>query len=594
MKPGFGRAMRLAVALAAGAGLMACAETWSGPALQTESGVALGSATTASSTLLAAAESQSDAMPLPASGFGDYLAGLVATNERDLDAAADFMIRALESDPDNMDLLRRAYVLTAAEGRHKESLRLARLLIEREPNNGAALLTAAVDDALNGRRAEALALLEAQPQRGLPMIYGPLLRAWLEVGEGDLAAAQREAQVLGQREGFESLYLMHKALIYDVAGETAQAAEAYKAFLDQVEAPSLRLALLAGNFYERSGDLAAAEAVYAKYYVANPESVLLVPLVSDGSTPEPILRDYRDGWAEVLFDLAGVLSQERADEIALIHAHLALRLKPDLELAHLLVGEVMEGRDRGQDAIDSYRRIDPSSPLAWTARLRVAEELGEMERTDEAVAELEALAAERPESFEPLYRIGNLLRTQERFAEAADAYDRAGERIEMAERHHWSLFYFRGISLERDGQWKRAEEDFLKALELEPEQPYVMNYLAYSWIEQKTRLDEAKQMLVRAVELRPTDGYIVDSLGWVYYRLGNYDDAVVHLERAVELRPQDPVINDHLGDAYWRVGRRQEARFQWRRALSFDPESDQVPTIEVKIERGLVGQPENI
>lgn len=588
---------RLAVALTVGAGLMACAKTWPGPALQTESGVALGSATTASSTLLAAAEGQSDAMPLPASGYGDYLAGLVATNGRDLDAAADFMIRALESDPDNLDLLRRAYILTAAEGRHNESLRLARDLIQREPSNGAALLTAAVDDVMHDRREAALALLEAQPQRGLPMIYGPLLRAWLEVGQGDLAAAQREAEVLGQREGFESLYQMHKALIYDVGGDTAAAAEAYGEFLDQVEAPSLRLALLAGNFYERSGDVAAAEAVYAKYYAANPESVLLVPLLSKGvgaAAPEPILQDYRDGWAEVLFDLAGVLSQERADEIALIHVHLALRLKPDLELGHLLVGEVMEGRDRGQDAIDAYRRIDPASPLAWTARLRVAEVLGEMERTDEAVAELEALAAERPESFEPLYRIGNLLRSQERFADAADAYDRAGARIEQPERHHWSLYYFRGISLERAGEWKRAEEDFLKALELEPEQPYVMNYLAYSWIEKKAHLDEAKQMLVRAVELRPTDGYIVDSLGWVYYRLGHYDDAVEHLERAVELRPQDPVINDHLGDAYWRVGRRQEARFQWRRALSFAPEADQVPTIEAKIERGLVGQPENI
>ena len=101
-------------------------------------------------------------------------------------------------------------------------------------------------------------------------------------------------------------------------------------------------------------------------------------------------------------------------------------------------------------------------------------------------------------------------------------------------------------------------------------------------------------MLVRAVELRPNDGYIVDSLGWVYYRLGHYEDAVTFLERAVELRPQDPVINDHLGDAYWQVGRKQEARFQWRRSLSFEPEADQVPVINAKIERGLTAQPENI
>jgi Flp pilus assembly protein TadD len=340
-----------------------------------------------------------------------------------------------------------------------------------------------------------------------------------------------------------------------------------------------------------------ANQIYARYAQANPDTTLLISLASDtgtGTAPAPILRDYKDGWAEVLFDLAGILSQERADEMALVHAHLALRLKPDLDLAHLLIGEIMEAQDRGDAAIKAYRKIDPAAPLGWAARLRVAEALGRMERTEEAVVELEALAAERPDSFEPLFRVGNLLRMQERFGEAAEAYDRAGARIAQTEPHHWSLFYFRGISLERDGQWKRAEADFLKALDLQPEQPYVMNYLAYSWVEQKVNLDEAQQMLVRAVELRPNDGYIVDSLGWVSYRLGDYENAVAYLERAVELRPQDPVINDHLGDAYWRVGREQEARFQWRRSLSFEPTADQVPLIEAKIEDGLTAQPEKI
>ncbi len=155
------------------------------------------------------------------------------------------------------------------------------------------------------------------------------------------------------------------------------------------------------------------------------------------------------------------------------------------------------------------------------------------------------------------------------------------------------MFYFRGIARERTENWPDAEADFLKALDLEPEQPFVMNYLAYSWIEKKLHLDRAKGMLVRAVELRPDDGYIVDSLGWVYFRLGEYRKGVMFLERAVELRPQDPVINDHLGDAYWRVGRHQEARFQWRRALSLEPEETDAPVIEKKIDSGLGDTPED-
>jgi Flp pilus assembly protein TadD len=94
-------------------------------------------------------------------------------------------------------------------------------------------------------------------------------------------------------------------------------------------------------------------------------------------------------------------------------------------------------------------------------------------------------------------------------------------------------------------------------------------------------------MIKTAVELRPTDGYIVDSLGWVYYRLGRYEEAVTELERAIELRPADPVINDHLGDAYWKVGRRNEARFQWNHARDLDPEEDELPKILDKIENGL-------
>ena len=104
----------------------------------------------------------------------------------------------------------------------------------------------------------------------------------------------------------------------------------------------------------------------------------------------------------------------------------------------------------------------------------------------------------------------------------------------------------------------------------------MLNYLGYSWVDMGMNLDQAKGMLNRAVELRPNDGFVVDSLGWVYFRLGEYQNAVEQLERAVELEPGDPVINEHLGDAYWRVGREREARFQWRRALSLEPEADAV------------------
>ena len=126
-----------------------------------------------------------------------------------------------------------------------------------------------------------------------------------------------------------------------------------------------------------------------------------------------------------------------------------------------------------------------------------------------------------------------------------------------------------------------------KALELFPDQPLVLNYLGYSWVDQGVHLEEGMDMIRRSVEQRPDDGYIVDSLGWAYYRTGNYDEAVKNLERAVLLKPDDPTINDHLGDAYWRVGRTLEANFQWSQAKDFKPDDDELATIEKKLKEGL-------
>jgi Flp pilus assembly protein TadD len=252
-----------------------------------------------------------------------------------------------------------------------------------------------------------------------------------------------------------------------------------------------------------------------------------------------------------------------------------------------LLGELFEGEGRWDDAIETYQEIGRDSPYGWNARLRVASALDRIDRTDEAVERLREMAEERSGRIEALVTLADILRGRERYQEAAEAYDGVFERISELEERHWSLLYARGIALERSRQWSRAEADFLRALELKPDQPLVLNYLGYSWVEQGDNLERALGMIEKAVELRPNDGYIVDSLGWVYYRMGSYVEAVEQLERAVELRPEDPTINDHLGDAYWRVRRFNEARFQWQRALSFTPDEELVPAIEAKLKLGL-------
>ena len=524
------------------------------------------------------------------SPYGAYLAGIVASYERDVSAATDFMLYALRFDPNNPQLLRRSFALTAADGRYKKATELAESLVKIDPAHGIANLVLAVDAATRGDWEGADKIITDLPSRGLNTLTGPMIQAWTQVARGDREAALQRLGVLKENKGFSVLYRLHLALINDVMGANDEAETAYQDILTSVGDPTLRLVWLVGNFYERTGKTERARQLYQTFLERRPNSTLMEPILAQldsGATAKPEITGAKDGIAEVLFNIAGLLSQERAEDAALVHVHQALRLKPDFLVANVLLGEVLQSQQRGDEAIAVYRDVPVDSPFSWTTRLRIAEELERLGRVDDAVDELESLASVEPDRFEPLFRLGNLLRGEERFEAAVKAYDRAAKRLGELEAQHWTLLYFRGIALERSKNWTRAEADFLKALELEPEQPFVMNYLAYSWVEKKQNLAEARQMLVRAVELRPEDGYIVDSLGWVLYRMGEYENAVGYLEQAVELRPQDSVINDHLGDAYWRVGRQKEARFQWRRALSLAPEEDQIPELQSKVSRGL-------
>jgi Flp pilus assembly protein TadD len=241
-------------------------------------------------------------------------------------------------------------------------------------------------------------------------------------------------------------------------------------------------------------------------------------------------------------------------------------------------------------AIKIYERVPADSPLHRNALIQMAANLDTLDRADEAKKHLRQLIAENPKDLEAIMALGNVLRAHKEFAECADNYTKAIDLVKTPSKSNWTLFYFRGICYERSKDWPKAEADLKKALELYPDQPHVLNYLGYSWIDQGTNLDKGMEMIKLAVSKRPDDGYIVDSLGWAYYRLGNYEEAVKQLEKAIELKPEDPTINDHLGDAYWRVGRVLEARFQWAHARDLKPEADDLPKILAKLKDGLADE----
>jgi tetratricopeptide (TPR) repeat protein len=520
--------------------------------------------------------------------FGNFLAGMHAKEVRDFGAMSDYLSRVLAHDPDNVDLLQQGFIAMASGGRLSEAAEIARKLETQAAGSDTVSLVLAMQDLKAEKRAAALARLTGLSSEGLNKFTVPLVKGWVELEDGKLNDALAALAPLADVKGVETLYDLHAGLLNELGGKPADADAAYKKALDDPQKLSFRVVEIIGNFYLRQKRPGDAKAVYEKFRAAYPDNPLL-PLLTEKAEakPAPVIGSAREGLAEALFNLASVLYQEDARDMALVYTRLALDTRKDYPAAQVLLGDLLAGEKLYAEAVTVYKGVDAKSPFGWQARLALADSLNRIDRTPEAVTLLQAMSDERKDSADAPLMLGDILRSSERFDEAAKAYDQAIARIGELKKEHWSLLYYRGIAFERSKQWDKAEADFLKALEFEPDQPYVLNYLAYTWVDKGLNYDRALTMLNKAVEEKPEDGYIVDSLGWVYFRLGKYDQAVEQLERAVELVPADAVINDHLGDAYWRVGRHNEARFQWHRALNLNPEKDQVAPIESKLDKGL-------
>jgi tetratricopeptide (TPR) repeat protein len=293
----------------------------------------------------------------------------------------------------------------------------------------------------------------------------------------------------------------------------------------------------------------------------------------------------------VYFSIANALRNEANADYTLLYARLAEHLRPDHTEALLLTAELLETLGRYELASQTYQKVPADDPSFHAAELGRAEALREAGKIEAAMEVLEALTRSQSDLPYAHTALGDLRRQEKNFEGAISSYDTAIGLYDTLEMRQWFLFYARAISHERLGNWEAAEADFRKALELNPEQPQVLNYLGYSLVEKQIKLEEALSMIERAVAARPESGYIVDSLAWVLFRMGRYEEAVGPMERASELMPVDPVVTDHLGDVYWAVGRELEAQFQWRRALSFvdeeTAEEAKPDRIRRKLEVGL-------
>lgn len=524
--------------------------------------------------------------------LGNYLAARHATNLRDRDAAASFYDQVLSEDPSNSVILDRAFLLQVTAGNISRSATLAERIIKEDPGDRTARLVLGVRDIEEGRFAGARGHFDSAAAGPFTRLVSGLLTAWTYVGEGNYPAAYEALELDDDGPGHQLFSAYHRGLIAELAGDVAMAREAYEAAMTSSGGGSVRIVDAYGRFLERNGQTQDAIVIYSGYLALSPSH----PIIGDalkrarsGEEPALLVTNTRSGAAEALYGIGSALSRDQGADVSILYLQLGLFVDRKLDVARVLLAELLSNSGDLQAAADAYDSVPDSSPLATTARIERALLLDKIGRRDDAIDTLSSLGdqGDATANAEVAIALADLYRASERFDRAEVQYTKALNTLKNGNGRAWTIHYARGVSRERQGKWESAEEDFLTALDLEPDQPYVLNYLAYSWLEQGRKYDEALDMIRSAVDQRPNDGFIVDSLGWAYFRLGRYEDAVEQLERAVELDPNDVTINDHLGDAFWKVGRRTEARFQWRHALDSGPDEDVASRITRKLDKGL-------
>ena len=518
-----------------------------------------------------------------------FLSARHADANTDTQRAVTYLDAALTIDPDNTDLLQENYFLAAQMGDFKAAVPKAKKAYELLPRQGLAPVVLAVEHYKRKEYDQAWAYIDKISGQSVNAFALPMLRAWGAAPTHTVEETLSELASMESYSDMEDLVHAMSGLLNEFYGKDQAALEHYEALAVNSNERRISMVRLVTGGYHRLGYTDKAADLIARYQEVNGPS----PTVESFADPKSFSKDItpNEGMAEALFAGAEMLLRARPNDyraqMAIAYAQAALYLDPGMIIARRFVGITLAARSHYLESNEILGAVKKSAPGYLESQMQIAENFARMDRIEDALSTLKTVARSHSNWPEVHIAMGDLLRQQQNFEEAVDAYDAALKLYPENRAANWAAYYMRGIALERSKKWDRAEEDFRKALELNPENPGVLNYLGYSYLDRGENLPEARRLIEMAFEKNPTDGYIMDSLGWAMYVMGEYDNAVEHLEKAVEAAPADATINEHLGDVYWQVGRTNEARFQWERALTLDPEEDQRKAILAKLERGL-------
>ncbi len=519
--------------------------------------------------------------------FSTYLSARHAAQQHDMAEAARFYAQSVKNDPENADLLPLAFFYSTTSGDFDAAARYAQRVVATTPDDRSARMALAVIAFKQKNYEEVRKQLTASGKGPLTVFVVSLFDAWAAAALGDNAGVASDIKTLQGLSGTEAVAAFHAALIAEFMNQDADALYA-KALLLNPGSP--RVVEGFGRYLERKGKTDDA----TRFYRGMANSTTLAPLgdaglarLAKGQKPDPLVRSAEEGAAEGLLNIASTITDASDADISILYLRMVLHLRPDMALATILLGDRYEKLNKLDEAIAVYNKVDKSSPYYRLAAVQAARDEAQLDRNDNAITQLKALTQSNPKDSDSWLALGDAYRESAKFGDAVGAYNQAEGALTRPAKKDWPLFYARAMAHDKAGQWDKAEADVNTGLKLSPDQPELLNYLAYSWVDQGRRYQDALSMLEKARALRPYDGYIVDSVGWAYYRLGRYEDAAQTLEAAVLMVPGDATINDHLGDALWKAGRKMEARYQWDQALVFNPEASEKASLEQKLKSGL-------
>ena len=519
---------------------------------------------------------------------GAYLAGRQAISDHNFVTASKFQAKSVSADPSNSKLLESLMISFIAQGSVGKAITIAET--HKIDGNLSQISQMILSAAMikEGQNKTLLNFLNKSDE--ITPILKDLLSAWILMGLNDEVNANRIFDKTAQVQGMGQFANFHRAMSQLAAGKIEQAERTFSLIHKDQGNPTRRSVIFHTKILLFQGRFAEAQTLLEKWFgpTFDPEiEELFLNATNEKSYPKNSFLKTKIAIADVFHSIANLISKEADPTFTLIYSRLAQYLNTDHTDATLMSADLLVELGQFDLAIKEYEKLSSSHPQFFASELGRAEALRVSGNEKSAIKVLTKLTQQYPSSANGFRILGNHYRRLEAYDQAEISYGEAIELLEQKGEAGWFLYYVRGITRERLDIWDLAEKDFRKALSLNPNQPQVLNYLGYSLIEKNVKLDEALDMIERAVKESPDSGYIVDSLGWGYYKLGQYEKAVPNLERAAELMPIDPIVNDHLGDVYWMVGRKTEAEFQWRRALSFDPEEEEIERIKKKLKVGL-------